>query len=70
VPLDQMKESPFEPTHPDRVSRNLAAAINELMADPVKREKFGKAGRKRAEAHFGWDAIARETADLYSTLVH
>lgn len=69
VPLDQMKESPFEPSQPDRFARNLAAAINELMADPAKREAFGKAGRKRAEAKFGWDAIARETVDLYSTLV-
>lgn len=69
VPLDQMKESPFEPTQPDRFARNLADAVNSLMADPAKREAFGKAGRRRAEAKFGWDAIARETADLYSSLV-
>jgi len=69
VQLDQMNESPFEPTHPDRFARSLAAAVNELMDDPAKRQAFGNAGRRRAEARFGWDAIARETADLYSSLV-
>src|SRR5205807_5924501 len=33
VPLAQMKESPFEPTHPQRFARDLAAKINELMRD-------------------------------------
>lgn len=69
VTIDQMKESPFEPTYPDRFSRALAAAINELMADPGKRQAFGRAGRKRAEEKFGWDAIAKETVEMYSSLV-
>jgi glycosyltransferase involved in cell wall biosynthesis len=33
------------------------------------REKFGKAGRKRAEAKFSWTAIARETQQLYESLL-
>ena len=49
VPLEQMKESPFEPLDPEKFSRDLAARINQLMKDPALREKFGKAGRKRAE---------------------
>ena len=49
VPLEQMKESPFEPRHPEEFSRDLAAKINQLMTDPRLREKFGKAGRKRVE---------------------
>jgi glycogen synthase len=69
VPLDQMTESPFEPVDPDRFSRDLAAAVNELMADTAKRTAFGKAGRKRAEALFGWDAIAKKTVELYETLL-
>jgi glycogen synthase len=69
VPLEQMRESPFEPVNPDRFSRDLAARINELMADPAKREAFGKAGRKRAEEKFSWSAIARQTHDLYASLL-
>ena len=69
VPLEQMKESPFEPLHPEKFSRDLATKINELMANPELREKFGKAGRKRVEANFGWPAIARQTKELYEELV-
>jgi alpha-maltose-1-phosphate synthase len=70
VPLEQMKESPFEPLDPDKFSRDLAAKINQLMADPKLREKFGKAGRKRAEEKFSWSAIAQKTKALYETLKH
>jgi glycosyltransferase involved in cell wall biosynthesis len=70
VPLEQMNESPFEPLNPEKFSRDLAAKINQLMADPALREKFGKAGRKRAEEKFSWTAIARETKALYDSLVN
>jgi glycogen synthase len=69
VRLDQMSESPFEPTDPEKFSRDLAARINQLMANPKLREKFGKAGRKRAEEKFSWSAIARKTKALYATLL-
>jgi starch synthase len=69
VPLKQMAESPFEPINPEKFSRDLAAKINELMAKPELREKFGKAGRKRAEQKFSWSAIAGETKALYESLV-
>jgi starch synthase len=68
VPLEQMKESPFEPLDPEKFSRDLAAKINDLMRDRHLREKFGKAGRKRAEEKFSWSAIARKTKALYETL--
>jgi glycogen synthase len=69
VPLEQMKETPFEPSNPEKFSRDLARRINQLMADPHLREKFGKAGRKRAEANFSWSAIAQQTKALYETLM-
>jgi glycogen synthase len=69
VSLDQMTESPFEPVNPEKFSRDMASRINELMADPQKRHAMGAAGRKRVEQIFGWDAIARQTADLYESLV-
>lgn len=69
VPLDQMKESPFAPVNPDQFARDLAARINQLMADPALQKKFGRAGRRRAEAKFSWSAIAQQTRQLYDQLV-
>jgi starch synthase len=69
VPLEQMKESPFEPLNPERFERDLAEKVNQLMRDPPLREKFGRAGRKRAEEKFSWTAIAKETQQLYASLL-
>ncbi len=69
VPIEQMQESPFEPINPERFERDLAARINQLMADPELQKKFGRAGRKRAEEKFSWSAIARETQRLYESLL-
>jgi len=67
---------PFEPdpvtgfpVHPDQFSRDLAARLTELMANPALCEKFGQAGRKRVEQTFAWEAIAVQTVELYRTLV-
>jgi len=68
VRIDQMNESPFEPRQPEKFARDLAARINQLMADPALCEKLGRAGRKRAEESFGWPAIAQQTKALYETL--
>lgn len=69
VPVEQMAESPFEPTNPGKFERDLARKINQLMADPDLQKKFGRAGRKRAEEKFGWSAIAQETERLYQSLL-
>jgi glycogen synthase len=69
VPLAQMSESPFEATDPQQFAMDLAARINELMADPALRKRKGKAGRKRAEEIFSWRAIAHQVHDLYASLV-
>lgn len=69
VPIDQMDESPFEPRDPEKFARDLAARINQLIADPEIRTKFGRAGRKRAEEKFGWTAIAAQTKALYEQLL-
>jgi glycogen synthase len=69
VPLEQMKESPFEANDPEQFSADLAAKVNLLMADPDLAARMGAAGRKRAEEFFGWDAIAQKTERLYSRLL-
>jgi len=69
IPLEQMKESPFEATDPAAFASDLASKINLLMADPNLASRMGAAGRKRAEELFGWDAIARKTERLYDKLL-
>jgi glycogen synthase len=69
VSIDQMDESPFEPRDPDKFARDLAARVNQLITDPELCEKFGRAGRKRAEEKFGWAAIAQETKAIYKQLL-
>ena len=68
VPLEQMNESPFEATNPEKFARDLAERVNELMGDPQLCERFGKAGRERVEQHFSWSAIAEKTKALYASL--
>jgi starch synthase len=69
VPIDQMDQSPFEPRDPDKFARDLAARVNQLITNPEVCEKFGRAGRKRAEEKFGWAAIAAQTKVLYEQLL-
>jgi len=45
VPLNQMTESPFEPTEPEAFAVDFAAKINLLMADPDLATRMGAAGR-------------------------
>ena len=68
VPVEQMTASPFEPVEPEKFSRDLAARINEIMADPAKQKAFGNAGRQRAIDTFSWASIAKQTKALYETL--
>ena len=58
----------YTPDH-SRFETELSAAISELMADPARLEKYGKAGRVRAETHFGWDAVAQQTISLYRSVI-
>lgn len=68
VPVEQQTEAPFEPVDPARFSRDLAAALNTLLADPARCERMSIAGRRRVEERFSWGAIARQTMALYEEL--
>lgn len=57
----------YDATDPDGFERDFAAAVNALVTDPARAKAMGRAGRERAEAHFGWDAIAEQTVDVYRT---
>jgi len=58
-----------EPRDPDRYSRALAAAINDLMGAPERRTTMGKASRARVLANFSWQYIAEVTLDFYRDLL-
>jgi alpha-maltose-1-phosphate synthase len=47
----------------------LAAAVNELLADPERARRMGKAGRERVLERFTWRAVAKRTLGLYERLV-
>lgn len=68
VPFAQDPVTNF-PLHPDQFSRDLAEKITDLLENPEKARRFGKAGRKRAEGAFSWSAIASQTIELYQTLI-
>jgi len=46
----------------------LAGALGALIADPARAAALGRAGRERAVAEFGWQAVAAQTAALYAEL--
>ena len=69
VPLEQEKIAPFEAANPEQFAQDLAAAINSLMDDPVLRAKMAVNGRKRVEDYFDWSAIAKQTEELYKSLL-
>jgi starch synthase len=45
--------------------RDLADAVNALVADPEKARRYGTAGRQRCIDEFSWARIAEQTLDVY-----
>jgi starch synthase len=68
VPFDADPVTTF-PADPEQFSRDLAAKLNELLANPEKARALGEAGRRRVEQHFSWTAIAEQTIALYQSLI-
>jgi starch synthase len=68
VPFEPVSEANPEPRKPEQYACDLAAAINELLRAPQRRQALGAAARRRVEAHFGWEALARQTLDYYEEL--
>jgi glycogen synthase len=58
-----------EPSDPGGFARDLARAVNDLLADPALRRTMGVKGRQRAEVLFSWGTVARRTHALYQALV-
>lgn len=69
VPVELSADDPMRPVDADRFEHDLAIAINQLMADAPRRESMGRAGRRRAVESFGWESVARQTVELYGSLI-
>lgn len=46
----------------------LARALRELLADPIRLEGLGVAGRERVQVRYQWPWIAKETAEVYASV--
>jgi starch synthase len=68
VPIEQVEDGSGTPLDSDRFVTDLAAALNEVVADPDAAAAMGRAGRQRAIDSFSWGAIAQTTRDLYAAL--
>jgi starch synthase len=60
---------PYEERDPQAFESGLAQALNRLVADPAEAARMGAAGRERSEREFGWDTVARRTADVYDEIL-
>ena len=56
---------PYDPAEPRAFEHAFADAVNVLVADPQRTRAMGLAGRARAIAEFGWQAIATQTVGVY-----
>ncbi|MFF0746022.1 glycogen synthase [Streptomyces sp. NPDC004111] len=65
VPYEQKRA----PRHPEEFEDALTEALNRVLDEPEEARRMGAAGRARAVAEFGWDAVARRTAEVYTELV-
>ena len=59
----------FDENAVEEFRSGLAAAVNELLADPARAEAMGAAGRERAEREFAWETAAGRTVEIYRSLV-
>jgi glycogen synthase len=69
VPFEPLSRESAEPADPDRFARDLAAAANRLLADPGLRQRMAEKGLQRVRETFSWRAIARQTFELYRSLI-
>lgn len=69
VPIEQLQDGSGTPLDPQRFIDDLAAALNEVLADPQRAQEYGRAGRERVEREFTWRRIAQDVQGVYRQLV-
>jgi len=55
----------YDADDPHGYHAGLAEAVNELVADPEKAGRYGRAGRQRCIEEFSWAHVAEQTLDIY-----
>ncbi|HEX2168449.1 MAG TPA: glycogen synthase [Longimicrobiales bacterium] len=65
VAPEAISATEVEPRHPEQFARDLATAINSLLADPELCETMARNARERVEQRFSWRSIARQTLEFY-----
>lgn len=68
VPFEPVGSGDVEPRDPQLYARNLAHDVNSLLESPTTLEEMGRLARRRAEEHFSWTSIARQTLEFYGSL--
>ncbi len=59
----------YDENDTETFERDIAEAVNAMVADREKAEAFGKAGLVRAKDKFSWATIAQQTVDIYKSLI-
>ena len=59
----------YDEADPRGFETALAATLTAVLSDPARAAQLGRAGRERAVAEFGWDAIAVQTLELYASVL-
>jgi alpha-maltose-1-phosphate synthase len=55
----------YDPDDSAGYQSRIAGAVNALIADPQRAQRYGKAGRQRCIAEFSWAQIAQQTLEIY-----
>lgn len=60
----------YDAKNVERFESDFTTQIEDLMSNPKLLSEMGKAGRVRAEKHFGWDEVAKQTIELYESVLN
>jgi len=55
----------YDAADPADYEARLADAVNEIVGEPEKAERYGRAGRERCIGEFSWAHIAEQTLGIY-----
>jgi starch synthase len=69
VELEQVTDGTGTPLDPEKFVTEFAAALTEVVSDPVRARAMGEAGRRRAEEHFSWESITETTLEVYRSVL-
>ena len=69
VPIEQVADGTGTPLDPERYIADFASALTELVTDPDRAARMGRAGRARAIESFSWEAIAAKTVEIYRSVL-